>query len=81
MAMPELTSGERMGLLAAARKYSAARLEAACAHAQRIGAMNRRSVLSILAAGLDRQAQLAADTAADWSTPAHGNVRGPTYYH
>jgi len=43
--------------------------------------MNPRSVLSILAAGLDRQAPLAADTAADWSTPAHENVRGPTYYH
>jgi len=68
-----------LGLLAAARKYGAARLEAACVRARSIGAMNRRSVLSILAAGLDQQAPLASD--ADWSTPAHENVRGPTYYH
>ncbi len=68
-----------LGLLAAARKYGDARLEAACERALAIGAPTRRSVLSILAAGLD-QKPLATEEA-EWQLPLHENVRGPTYYH
>ncbi len=68
-----------LGLLAAARKYGDARLEAACERALAIGAPTRRSVLSILAAGLDQKPFAAEDP--EWQLPLHENVRGPTYYH
>ena len=38
-----------------------------------------RSVLSILAAGLDQKPLAAEDP--EWQLPLHENVRGPTYYH
>ncbi|MGH8632894.1 MAG: IS21 family transposase [Burkholderiales bacterium] len=68
-----------LGLLAAARKYGDARLAAACERALAIGSPTRRSVLSILAAGLD-QKPLSTEQA-EWQLPLHENVRGPTYYH
>lgn len=69
-----------LGLLALARKYGDARLEASCARALALGAKSRKSVASILAAGLDRQAH--ATTLFDAAVlPAHANVRGPEYYH
>ena len=68
-----------LGLLAAARKYGDARLEAACERALAIGSPTRRSVLSILAAGVD-QKPLATEEA-EWQLPLHENLRGPTYYH
>ena len=68
-----------LGLLAAARKYGDARLEAACERSLAIGAPTRRSVLSILAAGLDQKPLTSEDEA--WQLPLHENVRGPTYYH
>ncbi len=67
-------------MLALARKYGNDRLEAACARALGIGARNRASVASILAAGLDRQA-LPSELQLDSPLPAHPNVRGPKYYH
>jgi transposase len=68
-----------LGLLAAARKYSDARLEAACERALAIGSPTRRSVLSILAAGIDQKPLAVEDP--EWQLPLHANVRGPTYYH
>lgn len=68
-----------LGLLAAGRKYGEARLEAACERALAIGSLSRRSVLSILAAGLDQKPLAAEQT--EWQAPLHANVRGPTYYH
>ena len=68
-----------LGLLALARKYGDARLEAGCARALALGAKTRKSVASILAAGLDRQA--APTRFDDAVLPAHANVRGPEYYH
>jgi transposase len=68
-----------LGLLALARKYGAARLEAACTRAMAIRAPNLRSVTSILNCGLDGQPALPA--AADNPVVAHENVRGPDYYH
>jgi transposase len=68
-----------LGLLALVRRYSAERLEAACARAMAIRAPNLRSVTNILKCGLDRQPSLFPAT----SSPviAHENVRGPDYYH
>lgn len=69
-----------LGLLALARKYGDARLEAGCARAIALGARTRKSVASILAAGLDRQPE-APSLFADTLLPAHANLRGPEYYH
>jgi len=69
-----------LGLLALARKYGEARLEAGCARALALGAKTRKSVASILAAGLDRQ-PAPSSLFADSVLPAHANLRGPEYYH
>lgn len=76
-----------LGVLALARKYGRERLEAACAHAVRIGALRRKSVASILQAGLDQQPSMITDgprppgRQTEWPLPLHENVRGPKYYH
>jgi transposase len=68
-----------LGLLNLSREYGEARLEAASALAVRLGAPTRKSVKSILESGRDlrpaNQSELALEL------PAHGNVRGPGYYH
>lgn len=69
-----------LGLLNLARRYSRARLEAACARALAIQSPSYRSVSSILDKGLDRQPHEAHDETAA-ALPAHGNVRGPDYYN
>jgi transposase len=68
-----------LGLLALVRRYSAERLEDACARAMAICAPHLRSVTNILKCGLDRQPSLLPAT----SSPAvdHDNLRGPDYYH
>ena len=67
-----------LGLLSLARRYGRDRLEAACALAIELNAVYYRHVREILARGRDR-----VDAAGDpsWVSPAHGNVRGPGYYH
>ena len=83
---PEMGYRACLGLLSLARAHGKQRLEAACARAVAIGALNRRSVINILKAGLDNKplpsnpAELQT-TQADWITPPHDNVRGPSYYH
>jgi transposase len=69
-----------LGLLSLARKYGNARLEAGCARALALGAKTRKSVASILAAGLDRQPETPS-LFTETMLPAHTNVRGPDYYH
>jgi len=54
-------------------------LEAACARAVAIRALNYRSVNSILKSGLDR-VELPRPTASA-ELPLHENVRGPDYFH
>jgi transposase len=70
-----------LGMLALARKYSPARLEAACARAVAIGARSRKSVDSILAHGLEKQPVQRSLYDEAPALPAHANVRGPKYYH
>lgn len=76
---PEMGYRSCLGLLSLARHYGNDRLEAGCARARAIGSLTRRSVLSILQGGLDRQ-PLPAAAAPEWTSPEHDNVRGPDYY-
>lgn len=67
-----------LGLLSLARRYTKARLEAACTVALSIGACRYRHVRDILANNRDQVAATGAET--DWVSPAHAHVRGPGYY-
>ena len=69
-----------LGLLALAKQYGAARLEAACARALTLGSPTRTTVLSILRRGLDSQ-PLPDDATPTAPIIRHENVRGPDYYH
>lgn len=67
-----------LGLLALAREYGEARLEAASALARRLGSPTRKSVKSILENGRDLRP---TTTELALELPPHGNLRGPGYYH
>ena len=81
---PEQGYRSCLGLLGLARTYPEARLEAACAHALRIGSPTRKSVKSILDANLDQHPDLfpaVADPAtAPPTLPVNDNVRGRDYF-
>jgi len=71
-----------LGLLSLAKKYGQARLETACQRAQHIGAMNYKSIASILSKNLDKVPLKDAQTDTQTSLPLeHDNVRGAGYYH
>ncbi len=76
---PEQGYRSCLGILRLARRYGAARLEAACARARAVGARSYRHVDSILKHGLDR---VALPAAAPPPPPpvVHAQVRGPGYY-
>lgn len=76
---PEIGYRSCLGLLALAKRYSPARLEAACQHALALGARSRRSIASILEKGLD--AQPLPTEPPQPALPAHDNIRGAGYYH
>jgi transposase len=78
---PEMAYRACLGLLSLARKYGNDRFEAACQRAVAIHSPTRKSVLSILQAGLDRQQPLDLGVSINPLTPAHANVRGSKYYH
>lgn len=67
-----------LGLMRLGKRYSAARLEAACARALAAGAVSYRSVKSILDTGLDRQPLAVQEAVLTLDT--HANVRGAAYY-
>jgi transposase len=67
-----------LGLLNLAKRYGPERLEAACAIALGLRAVQYRHVRDILAAGRDR---VEAVTPTEWVSPVHDNVRGADYYH
>ena len=67
-----------LGLLSLRKRYTDARLEAACARALTTGATSYKSVKSILAAGLD---QVAPEEPPALRLPAtHAHIRGADYY-
>lgn len=71
-----------LGLLSLGKRHGEARLEAACARAQRIQAPSYGSIKSILDKGLDRLPLDDAAEPAQASLPlSHGNLRGAEYYH
>lgn len=76
---PEMGYRSCLGVFSLARRYGEDRLEAACARAFVIGSPKRKTVQSILEAGLDRHAELFQ--AEPTPLPAHANVRGSNYYH
>jgi len=69
-----------LGLMRLGRDYGADRVEAACGRALSFGAASYRSVHSILAQGLDRQA-VAESTSEQTVLPLHENIRGGEQYH
>jgi transposase len=77
---PEQGYRSCLGILRLARRYGAARLEAACARARAVGARSYRHVDSILKHGLDRPAPPAAGAAGPATPVVHDQVRGPAYY-
>jgi transposase len=78
---PEMGYRTCLGLLALARQYGHERLEAACRRAMAIRSPYRKSVLSILQAGLDQIPLPQTTQTSDSITPQHDNVRGADYYH
>jgi transposase len=67
-----------LGLLSLRKRYTDARLEAACGRALTTGATSYKSVKSILAAGLD---QLPVEEPPPLALPAtHAHLRGAAYY-
>jgi transposase len=68
-----------LGILALARTYGPARLEAACARGSGIRARSVASIRSILQNGLDRASR--EDVADRRAPPSHGNIRGGGYFH
>jgi len=67
-----------LGVLALARSYDAARLDAACRRGLSIRARSVASIRSILQSGLDRAF---LDEAAEGPPLRHANIRGRDYYH
>ncbi len=69
-----------LGIMRLGTSYGAARLEAACRRALHLGATTYTSLRSMLEKGLDQQPR--PPIAAESGEPiAHGNIRGPEYYH
>jgi transposase len=67
-----------LGILRLSQRYGDERLEAACQRALEIQGFSYRSVQSILASGLDRNADSTAPAPA--RPLNHENLRGPSYY-
>lgn len=66
-----------LGLLSLSRSYGKERLEAACERALALGTVRYRHVRDLLANNRDLAPQ---EPTAEWTSPAHANVRGPDYY-
>lgn len=78
-AYPEQGYRACLGIMRLTQHYEPERLEAAAKRALKYNTCSYRSVRSILAAGLDRQADEEKSSLRP-SLPAHGNIRGKAYY-
>jgi transposase len=74
---PEHAYRACLALLSLAKRYSKARLEAACLIALELGTTKASHVREILVNGRDLVKPVAKP---DWVSPAHANVRGAAYY-
>ena len=75
---PEQGYRSCLGILRLAKTYSNERLEAACAHGQKIGIHSYRSLSSILKNGLDQKPVIVPAKTVD---VAHENIRGSGYFN
>src|SRR6058998_2216877 len=77
---PEQGYRSCLGIMRLSERHGTARVEAACARAERLRAASYKTVKNILGAGLDA---LPFDEPAEASPnlPAHDNIRGAGYYH
>jgi len=69
-----------LGIMRLGQIHGAARLEAACLRAERLGSCQYRTVKNILAAGLEQLA-LEPEGSSPQTTPVHDNIRGSKYYN
>ncbi|OIP14788.1 MAG: IS21 family transposase [Comamonadaceae bacterium CG12_big_fil_rev_8_21_14_0_65_59_15] len=67
-----------LALLSLAKRFGKPRLEAASLIALELGTTRSADVREILINGRD---QVSPNTAGEWVSPAHANVRGPAHYH
>jgi transposase len=67
-----------LGVMRLLRGIDAARAERVACRAVEIGALNYKSIASILAHNLDRRP---GAPAAEQSVIVHSNIRGPRYFH
>jgi len=74
---PEQGFRSALGVLRLEKKYTTARLEAACARSLAINSLSYKSVSSILQHGLDHRPLVDAPSRAN---PTHSNIRGAGYY-
>ncbi|MFA5941835.1 MAG: IS21 family transposase [Sinimarinibacterium sp.] len=70
---PEQTLRRSLGILRLAKDFDAARLEAASERALILGSTNYRTLRALIKAPVQKEIPAL-------SLPAHGNLRGPTYY-
>jgi transposase len=75
---PEQAYRTCLGLLSLAKRYGNDRLEAACAYACERGTKTRKSIVSILEHGFDKQQPILQP---EIQFGDHANVRGSSYYH
>jgi transposase len=76
---PEQAYRSCLGILRLGQGYDQARMEAASARALKFKLFSFRAMRSILAAGLDQNAE--PEQIAQPALPLHDNVRGGQYYH
>lgn len=74
---PEHAYRACLGLLSLSKRYSPARLEAACTMALGLGTSKYTHIRDIL---LNRRDLLQASATPEWTSPAHAHVRGASYY-
>jgi len=77
---PEQGYRSCLGLFRLARRYSAPRLEAACARALAVGARSYRQVDTMLKHGLDQTPLPGQPTLVSTPAIAHEHLRGRDYY-
>jgi transposase len=77
---PEQGFRSSLGLIRLSKRYSPARVEAACQRARAIASPSYRSVRSILKNGLEKQSLLPLLTDTPDTVCDHENIRGPEYY-
>jgi transposase len=73
---PEHAYRACLGLLSLSKRYGEPRLEAACTIALSLGTSKYTHIRDMLAHGRDR----VQGTSAEWNSPVHAHVRGPSYY-